>query len=483
MFQPQTSRNCPRSFLACPGETAGVTNASDMDRRDMLFGGRTISINPLLVRRAFYLWGNGARMDKVFSKMFPWSFCVTALAALLPMVLLSPADAQTPRLDATRVAGGFTAPLYVTAPPGDTSRLFVVQQTGQILIINLPSRTVNAIPYLDISGEIVDGGEQGLLGMAFDPNYATNGRFYLNYTAPGGSFGAGVTHIAEFTVSSDPDVADPGSEAALLTFDQPQTNHNGGWVGFSPRLGDEGNLYIATGDGGSGNDAGPGHIEPGGNAQNTTTLLGKMLRIHIEDAPGTYSIPPDNPFYGSHTDKQEIFCLGLRNPFRDSFDRVTGTMFIGDVGQSSREEIDVQKASNRGGENYGWCVREGFIQNPAYPDDPPPPDAVDPIFDYSHTTGQTIIGGYVYRGSRIPLLSGIYVFADYLGPGTTGRIWIFRYNGRNVSGFRDITSQLFPTRVGNFPLNNPSSLGEDASGELYICDITNGNIYKIIPAR
>ena len=433
------------------------------------------------------MWGNGARMDKVFSKMFPWSFCVRALAAVLAMVLLPPARAQTPRLDAARVAGGFTAPLYVTAPPGDTSRLFVVQQTGEILIINLPSRTVNAIPYLDISREIVYGGEQGLLGMAFDPNYATNGRFYLNYTAPGGSFGAGVSHIAEFTVSSDPDIANPRSEATLLKFDQPQTNHNGGWVGFSPRPGDEGNLYIATGDGGGANDQGEGHIEPGGNAQNTTTLLGKMLRIHIEDAPGTYSIPPDNPFYGSDTAKQEIFCFGLRNPFRNSFDRVTGAMFIGDVGQFSREEIDVQKASNPGGgENYGWRVREGFIQNPAYRDDPPPPDAVDPIFDYPHTTGQTIIGGYMYRGSRIPSLSGIYVFADYLGPeggNNTGRIWIFRYDGRNVSGFRDITAQLFPTGVGNFPLNNPSSLGEDARGELYICDITNGNIYKIIPAR
>jgi glucose/arabinose dehydrogenase len=422
-------------------------------------------------------------MDKVFWKMFPWSFCVRALAALLAMVLPSLVHAQIPRLDATRVAGGFTAPVYVTAPPGDMTRLFVVQQTGEILIINLPSRTVNPIPYLDISAEIVYGGEQGLLGMAFDPNYATNGRFYLNYTAPGG---AGVSHIAQFTVSSDPDIADPESEATLLTFDQPQTNHNGGWIGFSPRPGDEGNLYIATGDGGGANDAGGGHIEPGGNALNTTTLLGKMLRIHIEDTYGTYSIPPDNPFRGSDTAKQEIFCLGLRNPFRASFDRVTGGLFIGDVGQSSREEIDVQKPSNPGGgENYGWRVREGFIQNPAYPDDPPPPDAVDPIFDYSHATGQTIIGGYIYRGSRIPSLSGIYVFADYLGPegGGTGRIWIFRYNGRNVSGFQDITSQLFPTRVGNFPLNNPSSLGEDASGELYICDITNGNIYKIIPAR
>ncbi len=426
-------------------------------------------------------------MDKIFSKMFPWSFCVWAVAALLLMILSSSGHAQTPRLDAARVAGGFTAPVFVTAPPGDTSRIFVVQQSGQIKIINLPSRTVNATPFLDISDEVNFSGEEGLLGLAFDPNYASNRRFYINYSAPGGSFGAGVSHTAEFLVSADPDIADPTSEATLFTYDKPQNNHNGGWVGFSPRAGDQGNLYISTGDGGSANDAGPGHIEPGGNAQNTTTLMGKMLRIHIEDTYGTYSIPPDNPFFGSNTDKEEIFCWGLRNPWRNSFDRVTGTMIIGDVGQSSREEIDVQKPSNPGGgENYGWRVREGFIQNPAYPDDPPPPDALDPIFDYPHTTGQVIIGGYVYRGSRIPSLGGIYVFADYLGPDGgdgTGRIWVFRYNGRKVSGFRDITSQLFPTRVGNFPLNNPSSLGEDASGELYICDITNGNIYKIIPGR
>src|SRR5436189_6179371 len=142
-------------------------------------------------------------------------------------------------MQATRVAGGFEAPLHICAPPGDTGRLFIVEQTGKIKIIKLPARTVNPVPFLDLSSIVSIGGEQGLLGMAFDPNYATNGRFYLNYTAPGGSFGAGVSHIAEFTVSSNPDIADPGSEATLLTFDQPQTNHNGGWVGFSPRPGDE----------------------------------------------------------------------------------------------------------------------------------------------------------------------------------------------------------------------------------------------------
>ncbi len=187
------------------------------------------------------------------------SMAAAASALLFAIASISQSHAQAvPPLDAIRVAGGFTAPDYVTAPPGDTSRLFVVQQSGQIRIINLPSRRVNATPYLDVSSEIAYGGEQGLLGLAFDPDYATNGRFYINYTAPGGAFGQGVTHVAQLTVSADPNVADPGSELTLLSFDQPQTNHNGGWVGFSPRSGDEGNLYIATGDGGNANDQGTG---------------------------------------------------------------------------------------------------------------------------------------------------------------------------------------------------------------------------------
>ena len=420
------------------------------------------------------------------------SALATALAALgmglLTGNLISPGSAvAAPQLDAQRVASGFTAPVFVTASPGDASRLFVVQQSGQIKIINLPSRTVNATPFLDISSEVQFSGEEGLLGLAFDPNYATNGRFYVNYSAPGGSFHQGVSHTAEFLVSSNPDIADAGSEATLFTYDKPQNNHNGGWLGFSPRAGDEGNLYISAGDGGAANDAGPGHIEPGGNALNTTTLMGKMLRIHIEDTYGTYSIPPNNPFFGSTTNRQEIFCFGLRNPWRNSFDRMTGDLFIGDVGQDTREEIDLQPANTPGGnEDYGWRVREGFIQNPAYPDDPPPPDAVDPIFDYDHSVGQTIVGGYVYRGRKIASLRGYYVFADYLGPNTgngTGRIWVFRFNGGTVAGFRDITNQLFPTAIGHFPLSNPSSLGEDFNGELYICDIGNGNIYRIVPAR
>ena len=391
-----------------------------------------------------------------------------------------------PSLDAVRIAGGFNLPVFITAPPGDTARLFIVQQSGEIRIIDLATKTIKPVPFLDLSAVVSLQGEEGLLGLAFDQNYATNGRFYVNYVAPGGAFNQGVTHIAQFLVSADPDIADASSERTLLTFDQPQNNHNGGWIGFSPRVGDEDNLYIATGDGGAGNDAGPGHIEPGGNSQNLTTLLGKMLRIHISSRAGRYTIPADNPFVGMANVRQEIWAYGLRNPFRDSFDRSLGTFFIGDVGQSDREEIDAEAATQAGGQNYGWRVREGSIQNPAYPSDPVPPNAVGPAYDYSHSVGQTMIGGYVYRGTRIRKLIGTYVFADYLGPNTgnfTGKIFTLNFNGTTATNFQDVTADLFPTRVGNFPLLNPTSLGEDGNGELYIADIGSGNIFQIVKGR
>jgi glucose/arabinose dehydrogenase len=426
-------------------------------------------------------------MKKLNSLKSVLSFACALLLAAGATVPALQAQALPP-LDAVRVAGGFSFPLFVTAPPNDATRLFVVEQGGLIRIIDLATRTVKPTPFLDLTDKVSFVNEEGLLGLAFDPNYDANGRFYVNYVAPGGSFGQGVTHVALFRVSSNPDVANASSERTLLTFDQPQTNHNGGWLGFSPRPGDQGNLYIASGDGGNANDQGTGHIEPGGNAQNTTTLLGKMLRIHPNARPvGTYSIPPDNPFFGSDTEKQEIWAWGLRNPFRNSFDRLLGTMFIADVGQDSREEIDAQAATGLGGgENYGWRVREGFIQNPAYPNDPPPPDAVDPACDYPHSVGQTIIGGYVYRGKKIRDLRGVYVFADYLGPNTgdfTGRIFTLNFDGTIASNFQDITDDLFPTRVGNFDLLNPASLGEDANGELYIADISSGNIFRIVRGR
>ena len=387
-------------------------------------------------------------------------------------------------IEAVRVATGFTIPLYLCTPPGDSSRLFVAEQGGKIKIIDAQTGVVNPIPFLDITSEVGQGQGPGILGMTFDPDYATNGHFFVSYTTDSdGMYGHGISHIARFTVSADPDVADPTSEVTVITADQPQPDHDFDWIGFSPRPGDEGNLYICSGDGGLTEDMGIGHIEPGGNAQNTTTLLGKILRIHIE-ADGSYTIPPDNPFFGAPLPtRQEIFCYGLRNPFRASFDSVTNDMLIGDVGEHDREELDVQPASNPGGgENYGWRVREGLIQNPFYPDDPPPPGAVDPVIDFDHqTTAQCIIGGYIYHGSTVVDLQGVYVFADCFGPETgdfTGRVFTLNYDGGLVSNFADITSQLFPTKDGGYTLSGITSLGEDADGELYITSL-GGDVFKI----
>ena len=411
-----------------------------------------------------------------------WVCCVVGASKLTAQ--------QVQGLDAIRVASGLSSPLFVTAPPGDFNRLFIVQQGGQIRILNLNTGVMNATPFLTVSS-LQSGGEQGLLGLTFDPDYGTNGKFYVKCTAPGGAFNSGISQIRQYQVSANPDIADttPANIKVMLAYDQPETNHNGGWIGFSPRAGDDHNLYIATGDGGAANDqdGGVGHIEPGGNAQNNTTLLGKMLRIHVDPTTGTYTIPSNNPFFGSTTLKQEIWLFGLRNPFRDSFDRTTGRMLIGDVGQDTREEVDVQQATNPGGgENYGWRLREGTIATPTgnpVVGGPPPPGNVEPILDYPRTTGRTVIGGYIYRGAQFPQLQGIYVFGDYLGPsGGSARVFTLNYDGTAASNFQDITTaQLFPipTTSGNVSLSNLSSFGEDAAGELYMTDIGNGNVYKI----
>jgi glucose/arabinose dehydrogenase len=202
-----------------------------------------------------------------------------------------------------------------------------------------------------------------------------------------------------------------------------------------------------------------------------------MLRIHVDPNLGVASIPSNNPFFSSGTFRREIWAYGLRNPYRASFDRQNGRMYIGDVGQSSREEVDVQQPTNPGGgENYGWRLREGTIATPGV-GGARPPNNVEPILDYNRAVGGTIIGGYVYRGSAIPALQGKYIFGDYLA----GKVFSLDYNGTAASNFQDITSLLFPTRTGGFNLVNPSSFGEDANGELYICDIGAGTVYKIVP--
>ncbi len=426
--------------------------------------------------------------------------CALLGAALVSIMFQDSAEAQAvPGLTAARIATGLSQPLFVTTPPGDYNRIFIVQKTGQVQILNLSTGVLNATPFLDISARISTVSEQGLLGLAFDPLYASNGKFYINFVVPGGFWGNGTTHISQFQVSSgNPDIADTSNEKVLLTFDHPESNHNGGWIAFSPRPNDDHDLYIATGDGGNANDQGTGHIEPGGNAQNLTTLLGKILRIHVDPVAGTASIPATNPFAGVSGDRGEIFCYGLRNPFRDSFDRANGRLMIADVGQSTREEIDVQDFSNpNGGENYEWRLREGTIATPTISGQQPvggnrPSGGIDPVFDYPHIpppsglSGQTVIGGYIYRGRQIPALTGTYVFGDYLGPesgsinpNNFGRIFTLNYNGTSASNPQDITSELF-TGTG-FTLENPTSFGEDANGELYTTDISAGVVYKVVP--
>jgi len=357
-----------------------------------------------------------------------------------------------------RVASGLSSPIFVTSPPGDGQRLFIVEQPGRIKILQ-DGQVLNT-PFLDIDGRVLSGGERGLLGLAFHPDYDINGYFYVDYTNNSGN-----TVISRFEVTADPDLADSSSESILLTIAQPYSNHNGGMIAFGPN---DGYLYIGMGDGGSGGD-------PQNRAQSDSVLLGKMLRIDV-DGGSPYGIPPDNPFAGPGYPLDEIWAKGVRNPWRFSFDRLNGDLYIADVGQSQWEEIDFQPASSAGGENYGWRLMEG---DHCY--DPPsncdPGGLTYPIYEYSH--GGTpfrcsISGGYVYRGNAIPQLPGTYFFADYC----SGQIWSFRYDGSNITEFTDRTAELAPD--SGYVISDISSFGEDGSGELYIVDL-GGEVFKIVP--
>ncbi|HEV8544331.1 MAG TPA: PQQ-dependent sugar dehydrogenase [Verrucomicrobiae bacterium] len=361
------------------------------------------------------------------------------------------------------VVKGLSKPVFVVAAPGDTNRLFALEQwTGKIRIIDLASRALKGAPFLTVTN-LLSGSEQGLLGLAFHPNYRSNGFFYINQVAKGGT--AGHTEISRFQAAGDPatsDLADASSRKLLLSFDQPEANHNGGWMAFGP----DGYLYFSQGDGGGANDQ---HGTPG-NGQGRNTYLGKLHRIDV-DHGDPYAIPSDNPFVGNSAYKQEIWAFGLRNPWRCSFDRATGDIWIGDVGQDTREEVDFLPAGI-GGWNFGWRVREGLIQNASYPAEKTVTAAVNPVYDYSHSVGLCVIGGYVYRGSAIPSLQGKYVFGDY----NRARFWMLTPNGTNAVPAEEITAQLDPSNQ----IGQPSSFGEDAAGEIYICDYADGEIYKIV---
>lgn len=347
---------------------------------------------------------------------------------------------------ATLVASGFSQPLFLTAPVGD-SRLFVVEKGGRIQVLDNGVKSL----WLDISTQVDTAGERGLLGLAFDPGFASNGRFYVDYIDKTTLN----TVVASYTVNGSGTV-NLASARTILTVAQPAglSNHKGGWIGFSAA--DPGQLYIATGDGGSGND-------PFNNAQNLNSNLGKLLRV-TPQAGGGYTVPANNPFVGV-AGNDEIWAYGLRNPFRNSFDRLTGDLWIGDVGQSAREEIDFASAAaglGRGA-NYGWRVREGSIATPGI-SDPTPPNLTEPIFDYDRSQGGSIIGGYVYRGGADASLDGKYVFGDYV----SGRIW-------TLSGG---TATALASPFGGFQL---TSFGEGGDGALYAVGI-NGSIYQLAAA-
>jgi glucose/arabinose dehydrogenase len=348
-----------------------------------------------------------------------------------------------------QIASGLSSPLYLTTAPGDPSRLFIVEQTGAIRIIK--DGTLLPVPFLDISGEILVGGEQGLLGLAFDPEYASNGRFVVHYSNQ-----VGDTHLSIFNVSSNPDIADPATERLILTADQPYDNHNGGQVLFGP----DGFLYLGLGDGGSAND-------PEGRAQNLGDLLGSILRLDVHSGT-SYAVPPDNPFVGQAGIQPENWSYGLRNPWRFSFDRATGDLYIADVGQNHFEEVDVAPASagSAKGVNYGWNIMEGaHCLNGGSCDQA---GLTPPTFEYDHNQGCSITGGYVYRGAAVPALQGLYLFGDYC----SGWVRSFRYQDGAAVELTD-----WPTLR---PGGAITSFGEDAAGELYVL-VQGGSVFKIVP--
>ena len=345
---------------------------------------------------------------------------------------------------------GLSEPVDIQTAPGDTNRLFIVEKTGTIRVFRGGALEPRA--FLDISSRVSSGSEQGLLGLAFHPQFAANRRFYVDYTD-----GSGNTHVVEFLASAGLDSATT-TEREILFVSQPAANHNGGQVAFGP----DGYLYIALGDGGGSGDT-------YGNGQNLGSLLAKLLRINV-DAGSPYSIPSDNPFASQSGALGETWDYGLRNPWRFSFDRSNGDLYIGDVGQDLYEEVDYEP-HGAGGKNYGWNIMEGLhcygssTCNQA--------GLTLPVVEYSHQDGCSITGGYVYRGSEIPGLDGTYFYGDYC----TGIIRSFSINQGKAIDARDWTSAL-RTQSGG-PMAGLSSFGQDARGEIYLA-LLSGEVYQIV---
>ena len=354
-----------------------------------------------------------------------------------------PPPDSTTEIVLTPVVTGLSSPLYLTAPAGD-ARLFIVEKTGAIRIVK--DGALLPTPFLDLSDAVSSGGEQGLLGMAFHADYATNGFFYVDYTDVDGN-----TQVVRYTVrAGSPDAADPASAKTILTVEQPFANHNGGLLLFGP----DGKLYIGLGDGGSSGD-------PLGNGQKLGTLLGKILRIDV-DAGDPYAIPPDNPFVGRAGVRGEIWAYGLRNPWRFAFDAKSNRFYMADVGQSAWEEVDVVPA-DVGGQNFGWNIMEGTHCYGASSCDQS--GLTLPVQEYGHNDGCSITGGYVYRGTLAPDVVGQYFYSDYC----TGFLRSFTFDGTTASA---------PTTWSVGDIGNVQSFGEDAAGELYVLS-SNGKVYRV----
>ncbi len=364
-----------------------------------------------------------------------------------PAITATPSDSSAafdPRrvtIALEQVGSGFSGPLYVTHAGDGSGRVFVVEKRGVIRLLE-DGRT-----FLDISDRVrSSGSEQGLLGLAFHPDFAANGRFFVHYSDLNGN-----TVISRFELGLDADAADPGSEEVILRQDQPAANHNGGEITFGP----DGYLYIGLGDGGGANDT-------FGNAQRRDTLLGKLLRIDV-DGGDPYAVPDANPFVNDSTFRPEIFAYGLRNPWRFSFDRATGDLYIADVGQNRYEWVHYRPAGEQGGENFGWPILEGFHCLSGATCDRT--GLTEPVIEYDHSLGCAITGGYVYRGEQYPIIDGVYFFGDYC----SGRVWAMQ---RDDSGQWQATEML----RANIQL---SSFGEDEAGEIYVTDLRGGGVYRL----
>jgi glucose/arabinose dehydrogenase len=366
-----------------------------------------------------------------------------------------PSPASLPQISLSPVVGGFALPVHVTHAGDGSGRIFVVEQAGKIQIFD--NGAVLSSPFLDISAKLVCCGEQGLLSVAFPPGPGPKTHFYVNYTGiPVAPALVAPTVIARYRVSAgDPNVADPASEEVVLTIPQPFTNHNGGQLAFGP----DGYLYIGMGDGGSGGD-------PLNNGQTPGILLGKLLRIDVESGAVPYGVPPTNPFLDNADYRPEIWALGLRNPWRFSFDRGTGDLYIGDVGQNTFEEIDFHPAGDLVGRNYGWNIMEGESCYPPGTVGCNRTGLVLPVFVYDHSLGCSVTGGHVYRGSAFPSLQGVYLFGDFC----SGRVWGIRKNG--AAWDNALLSDNSTLTITTF--------GEDESGNVYVVNYASGDLLQIL---